>query len=829
MNKNIIITFTFLILLLLSSFSYALSGGIVGGGGSTNNNYFYNNMSIGSPVNGSTNSSVLFVDGTGKLANSAYFKYYMGQLNLTSVGGSTPLLVNGNATITGNLSVQNLVPYTNATSNVNLNGKNLTNVGNVGIGTTAPATNLDVSQALDGGKIRVSSAQSDTNHSATVPHGSFEVYSADGSGGGAGVRGAVRVYPASSGGASSFMTFSNRDSTSLELERMRLDWNGNIGMGTTTPLTPLHIVYPALKTNTSSVAVLTLSSNDSTPSTNASKLTISSTGDASTQNNRQWNLQSSISSTNAGNLNLQPLGGNVGIGTTTPAQKLDVNGSLSLSGNLIPTTQVLKIQSATTDGYTSFQVLPNGAGTTSLFTTYGTSNSNQAGYLSFGSSGTISTGRNGNVSVPDMRFVVNAGTNLTAVTAIAIPPTGNVGIGTTNPTTKLEVSQTITPDGLTPTKLRISGVYAGDWTANTEMGSLEFYNTDTSVGGANVRGKISSITQDIYGFKWALGFYTATNNSAPTEKMRIMDNGDVGIGTTTPTVKLATHDNNATFSTLVIGSGGTSIANFADNVNAVSGIQMGNINNGTSADFRFLIKDTTDHYFAFAQPSINNSQTLFGLNRKTTDYIFNAGGTVRDMSIGTGQDSFLTLVTNLTERMRITNTGNVGIGTTAPVSQLEVFKSDSTATFGNANGAITLRNPETINAVGSRGYTGIDFAGVLTTDAGTYGGIYGVVTGSGASGQVGSILFGTKSSIADTSLTERMIITNTGNVGIGTIAPTSKLDVNGTINSKANYQINGTNGITQTITILKDVDFLGMLKTYCNVTYTGGIVTNTTC
>jgi hypothetical protein len=133
--------------------------------------------------------------------------------------------------------------------------------------------------------------------------------------------------------------------------------------------------------------------------------------------------------------------------------------------------------------------------------------------------------------------------------------------------------------------------------------------------------------------------------------------------------------------------------------------------------------------------------------------------------------------------------GKVGIGTTAPVSQLEVFKSDSTATLGNANGAITLRNPETVNAVGSRGYTGIDFAGGNTTDTGTYGGIYGVVTGSGASGQIGSILFGTKSSITDTSLTERMRITSDGNVGIGTTAPTAPLHVGPTHNSVSFSQV----------------------------------------
>ena len=77
-------------------------------------------------------------------------------------------------------------------------------------------------------------------------------------------------------------------------------------------------------------------------------------------------------------------------------------------------------------------------------------------------------------------------------------------------------------------------------------------------------------------------------------------------------------------------------AKFVADLNTISGVQMGNINNGTSAGYRFIIKDDSDHYFAFSQPGTNNSNSdIWGHPRKYTDFIFNAGGTARSMAIGT--------------------------------------------------------------------------------------------------------------------------------------------------------------------------------------------------
>jgi hypothetical protein len=117
----------------------------------------------------------------------------------------------------------------------------------------------------------------------------------------------------------------------------------------------------------------------------------------------------------------------------------------------------------------------------------------------------------------------------------------------------------------------------------------------------------------------------------------------------------------------------TPLVSFVGNTNDVSGVQMSNLGSGTITDFRFLIKDSTDHYFAFSQPGTGNTQSqLFGLNRNTTDFIFSAGGTGRNMVIGPTDAKNLYLGTNNTSRITIKSDGNVGIGTTSPTEKLDV-------------------------------------------------------------------------------------------------------------------------------------------------------------
>ena len=194
---------------------------------------------------------------------------------------------------------------------------------------------------------------------------------------------------------------------------------------------------------------------------------------------------------------------------------------------------------------------------------------------------------------------------------------------------------------------------------------------------------------------------------------------------------------------------------------------------------------------------------------------------VEDVSTGATALTFNTLLGNagLTEKLRITNSGNVGIGTTSPTARLTVSGSsiDNGSTgidFTNTTGNDTFRlaagvpgvtnsnfsisqggTAEVVIANGS-GNVGIGTAspqGKLHVKAGTDRNIWLRDGGSAQKAQIIAVADdnGTVSTLSIDGSHLLLNSQSTGNVGIGTTNPQYKLDVAGTINS--NSTITGTN------------------------------------
>jgi hypothetical protein len=121
------------------------------------------------------------------------------------------------------------------------------------------------------------------------------------------------------------------------------------------------------------------------------------------------------------------------------------------------------------------------------------------------------------------------------------------------------------------------------------------------------------------------------------------------------------------------------------------------------------------------------------------------------------------------ERLRITSTGNVGIGTTNPSNKLNVTTSQNASIIARFNDSTSATDSTAFIAIQTGYPTNQDNEGVVKIGARRNG-----------NGNTPHLIFYTANNASTSS--ERMVITGgTGNVGIGTTNPGQKLTVHGAI------------------------------------------------
>jgi hypothetical protein len=490
--------------------------------------------------------------------------------------------------------------------------------------------------------------------------------------------------------------------------------------------------------------------------------------------------------------------GSVGIGTTSPAYKLDVSGDYRLG----PTNGVY-FQSYTYGPEMNLSGLNSGGwARASRITTADTSNTVFFGVLGNNTSLTRAYWNVGNPSDE---------TGYSYSTGISLLPGGNVGIGTTSPTYTLQVNGS----GYFNTTLYVNGATTVDDNFYVTNGSVGIGTTSPSKpldivanSGANAL-QIRNRSNDDYGFiifnNYAgtdtsiaqIGAYrTGTNTgelliyTGTTEKIRIKNDGNVGIGTTSPSYKLHvyTSDNEGIY---LQGTGG----GIWMNVKSASGKMWSygaqndgcGIYNRTDGAYAFFIKDNGNTGIGTTSPSaklhvnpsstneiaiaINGTQVYAGadnyqrisagdqysLSRAAIGFGYNAS-TEWDIKYSSyGNHSFWTGNDwgSSTEKMRIKSDGNVGIGTTSPTAKLHIYGD------GSIRG---LR----INATATNQYSEIQ----LAADSREFR--------LGVPGSTASAA--NKFYIYDATAGDfRFILSTDGNIGIGTTTPSYKLDVAGTI------------------------------------------------
>ncbi len=349
-------------------------------------------------------------------------------------------------------------------------------------------------------------------------------------------------------GASNYspaLVWGQSTSSTTYAERMRIDSNGNFGIGTTAPAYKLDV----------------------NGTINATAILVN--GIAVGTGGTQW-------SSGSGGI-ISYSGGNVGIGTTSPIYKLDVAGDVNFTGNLYKNGVAL------------------GSGASGQWTT----NGSDVGYAN-----------------------------------------GNVGIGTTSPKFSNETEGSVLSISSTginnPSALELKGNIDD---ANQAGGKIGFFNVYGNDSYENAKiSELSGLANANYG---QLAFFTA-NNGSLLERIRIDENGNVGIGTTGPVNKLDVVD------------GLLSVRN------SVHMFTIGDAGGGPK--IQLGTPSTSNQFFELG--AYNNQNNFDNKDR--------------DLQLfGNGISGILLKA----------NTGNVGIGTTAPNYVLDVQAASSK--INSKNGYLT--------------------------------------------------------------------------------------------------------------------------------------------
>ena len=520
--------------------------------------------------------------------------------------------------------------------------------------------------------------------------------------------------------------------------------SGNVGIGTPAPTQKLDVV------SSGNAFVRTSTTNG----TSQSGLIMSKANAA------DWSLYPQPVN-GAGNLMLDYAGstkffvagtGEVGIGTTAPDSRLDVNGAVSISGpgltGAVNEQLVITVDSA---NQCLFQA-PVNNGTTKLDYVLGWRGGGTPGMVIKGATGNMGVG----IGTPANKLDVEGGAAIgaaysgtNAAPANGLLVEGNVGIGTPTATYKLDVNGSARINGTNGAVLALSS-NTGDGTNQWQVQSNAFNNGNFGV----VR----------YG-----------PGADETKSFLITSAGNFGLGTASPLSKLDVEGGatiGATYSgtnaapvngLLVQGNVGIGTTASVNRIDVEGGAAIGSSYSGTNtAPANGLLVEGD---VGIGTPSPGKKLTVHTALGGLGNYgIEHTNGTVQVGTyldgthgwLGTNSNHPLAFYTNGGSKQVVLKTnGNFGIGTNIdPQYKLDV---SGTARINGTNGAILA----------------------LSSNTGDGTNQWQVQTNAFNNGNFGVVRYGPG---ADES--KSFMITSAGNVGIGMASPQSKLAVNGTITCK---------------------------------------------
>ncbi len=708
------------------------------------------------------------IDGTTSTANDTVYVKAGGGLTLTKPTGAANLIQNvakvarvhasNGSFIVSSILRTNDVPNLN-TGKIWVGDGNTTEStvvhldetnGRMGIGTTSPSSVLHVSSGgtettlivgAEGSGFDVSSRvflnEGEGGATNSLDYGFSLAYDGNGSqygGISANQFGIIRHNNSATG--TSVMTM-NRTNDNVSFP-------GNVGIGTTSPTAKLHVLGTTSSIPALGGAPSALQLGGSSYGTLFSTLT---SGSGVIQQGRVDGQATSY------NLLIQPVGGNVGIGTTSPGSKLHVTGEIRAYDNA--NTYYARLFANSSWGY---------------FNT-------NAPKIYINKEIQVDTGLIGSYN-EDLQLRTEGTTRI-----FVEKDNGNVGIGTTTPQSILHIYKS--NSGGVGGELRLDN-------NNSAVANKTRIVFDDGNGNSTSAERAAIVCEtENNPYMGQLQFQTGIGSLST--KMLIQGNGNVGIGTTSPDDSLHVSQGSNSFRGITIE--GTSPALYLNDTEATNAYHI-----AANGDYLYFLEDSNksgsyNNILAFWNPSNN--------------FIFNTG----NVGIGT---------TNPSAKLEVSDSANdlqMRVGSlTAGISPYIRLQGKNTANTTNyyadieldaENGKLIFKDPGTSGGTIGQSPMVIDSSGnvgigtttptaPLHVDGGTASEVLKIEADANPyirwvqSGiDVGFLQFSNNNAYLSnisagsfffrTSNTDRMVISSSGNVGIGTTVPSNKLEVAGTI------------------------------------------------